>query len=111
LTRILHPHDEIVARDAAIVDEDVELSPQRLDRRGHQCIDCGTIRKVARQSDMVAAEAIPKRLQFCDIGPGNRQPRALCRKRARDRGPNPPRSARHQRGHACKVEHYSLRLI
>ena len=102
---VLHPHRQIVARDAGIVDENIELAAKRLDRRGHQRIDRGGVGQIARQGDMIAAEFGAKRLELLGIGPGNRQPRALRGQRLGDRRTDPARSAGDQRGHACEVEH------
>ena len=60
---VLHPHREIVAGDAGIVDQDVEL-PERLDRLRHQRVDRGAVAKVADQGDMIAAEPGAKGLEL-----------------------------------------------
>ena len=60
---VLHAQDEIVARDAGIVDEDVELAAQRLDRRGHERVDRGRVRQVARQRRHDRRPARPQTLR------------------------------------------------
>ena len=102
---VLHPHQQIVASDAGIVDEDVELAAKRLDRLRHELIDRSAVGQVARQRDMIAAERRAEGFQLVDIAARDREPRALPRQRLGNRAAEPARSAGHQRGHSRKIKH------
>jgi molecular chaperone DnaK len=102
---ILQKMKEIVACDARIVDEDVEPSAERLDRLRHELVDRGAIGEIARQSNVIAAEARAESLELLGIASGEREPCPLPRQRLDNRAPKSARSAGHQRGHSRQVKH------
>jgi len=66
---VLHPHEKVVAGHSGIVDEDVELAAQRLDRRRHKLVNRRSIGKIAADRDMIAAQFLAESLQLLDIAP------------------------------------------
>src|SRR5207342_1834568 len=100
-------HEEIVAGDAGIVDQDVELA-ESLDRLGHELVDRRAVAEVARQRDVTATERSAKILEFLDVAAGNGELRPPPRQRLGNCAAEAAAGAGHQRGHSCKVEHYAI---
>ena len=84
---------------------------EKMAERGERTESGRAVAKVAGQRDMVAAQLAAESLELLDIRSRNRQPRALRRKALRDRRSNPARSAGHERGHSCEIEHYDDSVI
>ena len=61
---VLHPHGQIVAGDAGVVDQNIELA-QRLDSSGNQPFDAFGIGQVARDRHVIAAEFRREGLAAC----------------------------------------------
>src|SRR6185312_16768831 len=97
---VLHPHEQIVAGDARIVDQDVELAAERLYGRGYELVDRRPIGEIARKRDVIAAEAPAERLQLVYIAARDGQARALPGQCPRNGAAEPAAGAGNEGGHA-----------
>ena len=74
---VVHPHQQVVAGDARIVDQDVKLAAERIDGGWHQLVDRGAVRQVAADREVIAAELLAEALELCDIAARDGEPRPL----------------------------------
>src|ERR671911_1902309 len=86
----------------------IGLAAERLDRLRHQRVDRGSVRKIARQRDMIAAQTGAEAFKLVDIAPRHRQPGALRGQRVGDCRAEPAARSGHQRGHPRKIEHHAI---
>src|SRR3546814_4379679 len=100
----------MAAGHPVMVDETVGL-PGRLDRRRHERVDGGSVAKVARQRERVAAERIAKGIQLVGVGTRHREPCALGGERLRDSRTDTARGAGDEGGHAGEIEHIRELLL
>src|SRR5262249_12441695 len=100
-------HQEIVAVDAGIGDENVELA-HGLFRPRHQRLHRLLVGEVARQLMHAAAKLAGKQRQGLAPGAGDRDGRALLMQRACDRAADAAARAGDERALAGEVEHSAL---
>ncbi len=100
-------HEQIVARDAGIGDQHIELAHGRF-RLRHQRIDRGTVGEVAWQDMDAILQSAGQRLERVRPRAGERNGRALLMECARDRTADATGRSRHQSGLAGQVEHGTI---
>ena len=101
---VLHAHEQIVARDAGVVDEDVEPAHRRFGG-GDQRLDRGGVAEVAGQHVSALAEFGRERLERVAPRARERHGCALAVQRTGDGAAEAAGRARDQRRFACKIEH------
>ena len=102
--RVLHAHEEIVARDAGIVDEDVERPDRRLGR-GDERFDGFGIRKIAKRHLGALFQFRGQRSSAVAPRAGEHDGRPLRVQRPRDRAAQSAGSPGDQRRLSRKIEH------
>src|ERR1700676_2674602 len=100
-------HEQIVPGDAGVTDQNVDLA-HGLFRRRHQCLDLGSVGKVAGQHLNPPAQFAGERVQHLAPSPGNRHRRALRVQRLRDRAADAAGSTSDERRPASQIEHHRL---
>ena len=100
-------HEQIVAGDAGIGDEDVDL-PHRGFGRRHQRLDLGAVGEVAGQHMNALAQLRRQAIQHLAPRAGNGNRRALRVQRLRDRAADAAGRAGDERLPASQIEHRNL---
>ena len=103
----LHAHEEVVAGDAGVVDQDVDRRGRRLGGRD-QRLDRGLVRQVAGHDMGALAEFGGQGIERVAARAGQDHDRALGMQPLRDGAADAAAGARHQGGLSGKVEHLGV---
>ena len=104
---VLHAHEEVVAGDAGVVDEDVEPAHRGLGRR-HQRLDRVLVGEIRRDDVDALAEVGRERVERRAPRAGERDRRALRMQRPRDRPADAAGRAGDEGLPAGEIEHGAL---